>query len=73
MIQIDTDLKVGKVPDYHEQKFGKLQISSRKLADIVGQKVNVLVFVLETGEELIMNNFDEKMKIAAIEWKAKDK
>lgn len=71
MIYIDTDLKVGKVPDYHEQKFGKLQISSRKLADIVGQNVRVIVFVVPPGEELVLNNFDEKMKIAAIEWKAK--
>ena len=69
MICIDTDLKVGKVPNYHEQKFGKLQISSRKLADYVGQNVRVMAFILVPGEELIMNNFDEKLRIAAIEWK----
>ena len=58
MIKILTKLKVGKVPDYNGTKFGKLQISNKKLAEKVGKDLHVIVLAFEVGnptEEERMN------------------
>ena len=44
-IVLESNLKVGKEPDYLDKKFGKLQISSLQLAEHVGKVVRVKVIV----------------------------
>ena len=51
MIKILTELTVGKVPEYNEKRFGKLQISNQKLADRVGKKMHVVVIACDVGDE----------------------
>lgn len=45
MIELKSILKVGKVPDFENKKFGKLQISSQKIAHLIGKRVFVTVLI----------------------------
>lgn len=51
-IELSSELKVGSVPDYNGKKYGKLQITSQKLAVLVGKKVRVKLIVEFNAKEL---------------------
>lgn len=50
-IIIDKKVTIGKIPEFNGKKYGKIQISSPKLADYVGKKVNVRI-IIEVPEDV---------------------
>lgn len=50
MIKIKTDTKIGKAPDFFGKQLGKIQITSTKLADLVGKRMTVVIQVLDENE-----------------------
>jgi len=71
MIKLNTRLTVGKVPEYNGKQYGKLSVSSQKLACKIEEKLPVIIFVLEENEMIIRESVDPDKKIAVIEWREK--
>ncbi len=44
-IILDISPKINKVPDYQGKQMGKLQVSSRKIHHLIGQKVKAIIFI----------------------------
>lgn len=50
-IHLKSTLTVGKVPEYNNKKYGKIQISSQDLAEYIGKKFFVEVIIHINDDE----------------------
>jgi len=51
MIVLNRNPKIGKVPEYNEQQYGKIQITSLELAKYVGKNLQVEIHIYEPTDK----------------------
>jgi len=53
MFELNAHPKVGSVPDFNGKKYGKIQITSQKLAQHAGDNLYIILLVFESEQELL--------------------
>lgn len=55
MIKLQRTIKINKTPDYNGEKYGKVQISSKKLAELVGKTVDIEIVIYDESDRPIIS------------------
>jgi len=55
MLKLQRTIKINKVPDYNEKRYGKIQIVSTKLAELSGKYVDVEIIVYDENDHPLIS------------------